>query len=64
MTFPNVLITGHQAFFTREALEQIARTTLQNLEEFEKNPVVQDFGNMLTVADMCRFLETKVEVTD
>lgn len=30
-TFPNVLITGHQAFFTREALESIADTTLENL---------------------------------
>lgn len=30
-TFPNVLITGHQAFFTREALESIVATTLENL---------------------------------
>lgn len=36
MTFPNVLITAHQAFFTREALEQIATTTLQNLQELEQ----------------------------
>jgi len=35
MTFPNVLITAHQAFFTKEALEQIAHTTLKNLEELE-----------------------------
>jgi len=35
MTFPNVLITAHQAFFTREALVEIARTTLQNLSESE-----------------------------
>jgi D-lactate dehydrogenase len=34
LTFPNVLITGHQAFFTREALENIARTTLQNVAAF------------------------------
>ncbi len=34
LTFPNVLITGHQAFFTREALENIARTTLQNIAAF------------------------------
>jgi acyl carrier protein len=40
------------------------RMPFANLEEFEKNPVVQDFGNVLTVADMCRFIETKVEVTD
>jgi D-lactate dehydrogenase len=36
MTFPNVLITAHQAFFTKEALEQIANTTLRNLEEIEQ----------------------------
>jgi len=35
-----------------------------NLDDFAKNPVVQDFGNLLTVADMCRFVEGKVEVTD
>ncbi|MEM6561036.1 MAG: NAD(P)-dependent oxidoreductase, partial [Planctomycetota bacterium] len=35
LTFPNVLITGHQAFFTREALDQIARTTVANLDAFE-----------------------------
>jgi len=35
MTFPNVLITAHQGFFTKEALEQIAQTTLQNLSDFE-----------------------------
>lgn len=31
LTFPNVLITSHQAFFTREALENISRTTFENL---------------------------------
>ncbi|MFQ5946214.1 MAG: 2-hydroxyacid dehydrogenase [Anaerolineae bacterium] len=36
LTFPNVIVTGHQAFFTREALEAIARTTLDNIAEFEK----------------------------
>lgn len=36
MTFPNVLITAHQAFFTREALSQIAQTTLGNLDAFNK----------------------------
>jgi D-lactate dehydrogenase len=36
LTFPNVLITGHQAFFTREALENIASTTMQNLTQFER----------------------------
>lgn len=35
ISFPNVLITSHQGFFTREALEQIATTTLQNINDFE-----------------------------
>jgi acyl carrier protein len=39
------------------------RMPFANLDEFVKNPVVQDFGNLLTVADMCRFIETKVQVT-
>jgi D-lactate dehydrogenase len=36
LTFPNVLVTGHQAFFTREALDAIARTTLANATRFER----------------------------
>lgn len=36
LTFPNVLISGHQAFFTAEALDNIASTTLQNLTELEE----------------------------
>ncbi len=36
LTFPNVLITGHQAFFTEEALRNIAGTTVENLTEVEK----------------------------
>ncbi|RYD51227.1 MAG: 2-hydroxyacid dehydrogenase, partial [Verrucomicrobiaceae bacterium] len=34
-TFPNVLITGHQAFFTREAMSNISDTTLSNLSDFD-----------------------------
>ena len=34
LTFPNVLITGHQGFFTQEALDQIAKTTIYNLSCF------------------------------
>jgi D-lactate dehydrogenase len=39
LTFPNVLITSHQAFLTREALESIAMTTLENVSLFEKGRV-------------------------
>ncbi len=34
-TFPNVLITAHQGFLTNEALEGIAKTTLQNISDYE-----------------------------
>lgn len=36
LTFPNVLITGHQAFFTQEALTAIAETTIANVSAFER----------------------------
>jgi acyl carrier protein len=39
------------------------RMPFADLDKFAENPVVQDFGNLLTVADMCRFIESKVEVT-
>ena len=34
LMFPNVLVTSHQAFFTQEALHNIAQTTLQNCQDF------------------------------
>jgi D-lactate dehydrogenase len=36
MTFPNVLVTAHQAFFTQEALQNIAETTLRNIADFDQ----------------------------
>lgn len=36
LTFPNVIITGHQAFFTRNALEAISQETLHNITLFER----------------------------
>lgn len=36
LTFPNVLITGHQAFFTREALSAIAQTTIDNITALDR----------------------------
>jgi len=50
MTFPNVLITAHQAYFTDIALTQIAQTTIQNLSDFENgviNPQNQVCINMV-----------------
>lgn len=34
LTFPNVLITAHQGFFTADALTNIAETTLENITQF------------------------------
>ena len=36
------------------------RLPFANLDKFAENPVVQDFANLLTVADMCRFVEGKL----
>ena len=36
MSFPNVLVTAHQAFFTREALDEITRITLENIRDFSQ----------------------------
>jgi D-lactate dehydrogenase len=47
LTFPNVLITAHQAFLTREALSDIARTTVANLAALAAGqPLVE--GSVLT----------------
>lgn len=45
LTFPNVLITAHQGFFTHEALTNIAETTLANIAAYPNNIPQQ---NMLT----------------
>ncbi len=36
------------------------RMPFADLSAFELNPAVQDFASLLTVQDMCRFVETKV----
>jgi D-lactate dehydrogenase len=42
LTFHNVVITGHQAFFTREALTNIAEITLENLIAFEHGKIITE----------------------
>lgn len=37
VSFPNVLVTGHQGFFTKEALSEIAQITVNNALEFANN---------------------------
>ena len=41
-----------------------SRMPFADLSRFEANPLVQDFGNLLKVSDMCRFVEAKVGVTE
>ena len=40
------------------------RMPFADLSKFETNPVVQDFGNLLTVSDLCRYVESKVAAAD
>ena len=48
LTFPNVLITAHQAFLTREALDDIARVSVENVRRFAAGqPYIE--GTSLTV---------------
>jgi D-lactate dehydrogenase len=43
MTFPNVFVSSHQAFFTKEALTNIATTTLENVQAyFNREPLVNE----------------------
>jgi len=58
LSFSNVLITSHQGFFTREALQNIARTTLENIRDFldgkpRKNEICYRCGE-----DVCKKKET------
>ena len=50
---------------TETGLEELRkRIPFVELGKFAENPVVQDFPNVMTVADMCRYVETKVEVAE
>ena len=44
LIFPNVIVTGHQAFFTREALENIAASSIDNVTRFERSRHWQSAG--------------------
>lgn len=50
MTFPNVLVTSHMGFFTREAMQAIARTTLENAYAIENGlPLVNQVGTEMVL---------------
>ena len=42
LSFPNVIVTSHQGFLTREALTAISRTTLQNAADFQKHCIREE----------------------
>ncbi|MBC8872176.1 MAG: acyl carrier protein [Planctomycetes bacterium] len=48
---------------TEAGIEELKkRMPFADLSKFEVNPVVQEFGNLLTVTDLCRYVESKVGV--
>lgn len=58
LTNPNYVKEGR---VTPEGIAEIKRRMpFADLTAFEKNPLVQNFGNLLTVSDLCRFVESKV----
>lgn len=50
LTFPNTLITSHQGFLTREALANIAETTLSNIRAFEQGDALENLVSADDVA--------------
>jgi acyl carrier protein len=65
--FPEDILTNAQYIqngkVTPDGIEQLKkRMPFADLTRFEANPAVQDFGNLLTVRDMCRYVESKVGV--
>ena len=63
--FPEDILTNAQYVengrVTPEGLQQLEnRMPFADLSAFRANPLVQDFSNLLTVKDMCRYVESKV----
>jgi acyl carrier protein len=62
--FPDDILTSSEFLqdgkVTAEGVAKLKeRMPFANLDKFEENPVVQDFANLLTVSDLCRFVEHK-----
>jgi acyl carrier protein len=65
--FPDDVLTNSEYVadgkVTPRGIEELKRRMpFDDLSKFEQNPVVQDFGNLLTVNDLCRYIESKVGV--
>ena len=64
--FPDDILTNAEYIndgkMTADGVEKLkARMPFADLTKFEANPSVQDFGNMLTVKDLCNYVATKTE---
>ena len=65
--FPEDILTNAEYVqdgkVTPAGIEELKkRMPFADLTKFEEDPVVQNFGNLLTVSDMCRYVESKVGV--
>ena len=63
--FPDDILTNAEFVqdgkVTTDGLTKLKeRMPFADLSRFEENPVVQDFGNLLTVKDLCNYVSTKV----
>ncbi len=66
--FPEDILTNTEYVkdgkMTAEGVAQLKqRMSFADLSDFEVNPNVKDFGNLLTVEDMCRYVESKLGAT-
>ena len=66
--FPDDILTNAEFIsdgkVTPEGLVKLKeRMPFADLTKFESNPLVQDFGNLLTVKDLCKYVETKTAKT-
>jgi len=62
---PEDILTNSQyvqdGVVTPDGMQELkARMPWADLSKFEENPRVQDFGNLLTVGDLCSYVESKV----
>jgi len=65
--FPEDILTNAEYVqdgkVTPAGIEELKkRMPFADLSKFENDPVVQNFGNLLTVSDMCRYVESKIGV--
>ena len=67
--FPEDILTNAEYVqdgrVTGAGLEKLKeRMPFADLDKFEQNPAVQEFSNLLTVSDLCRYVESKIGATE